>query len=54
MIISDGADEFLGGYSVDIEANKNRQFLVTGKPFYFLNIFTKFKIVKKNNIFFSI
>ena len=53
MIISDGADEFLGGYLVDIEANKIDNFLSPGKPFYFLNIFTKFKIVKKIISFFS-
>ena len=52
MIISDGADEFLGGYLVDIEANKIDNFLSPGKPFYFLNIFTKFKIVKKIISFF--
>ncbi len=47
MIISDGADEFLGGYKVDIEAHKLDKFLAPGKPFYFLKFFTKFKIVKK-------
>ena len=47
MIISDGADEFLGGYKIDIEAYKLDKFLAPGKPFYFLKFFTKFKIVKK-------
>lgn len=47
MMISDGADEFLGGYVADIEANKIDKLLSPGKPLSFLMYLTKFKLVKK-------
>ena len=47
MMISDGADEFLGGYIADIEANKIDKLMSPGKPLSFLMYLTKFNLGKK-------
>ena len=47
MLFSDGPDEFLGGYTTDIEANKLDKFIGPGRLFKFLKHLSKTKAGKR-------